>query len=370
MKRSLVEGIRSDPGLAESVPKTVYVLSGGSAKGFCHVGMLERLEGRGVAPDLVVGTSAGALIGALYCHFGNAAEIIARMDSVFASGEFSAFGKKYFGERQIPESRGLKHSFSSISGSLRAGVHLGMSLLTSAMVSEKDTSAVFEKMFEGVTAESLKIPFAAAAVDLAEGKIVVFTAACGDAGVGGSRAVEGHAGLVRAVMASCAIPLVFPSVSIGGSPFADGSIMANFPAREARSLLPGSELLLAGFDLLSPVERYEEKISSLALALRLFDLATRSKERVDKEQADIVFSPVRDAYPWSSFAEHEAFVDLGREYMTDERLDSFEDLFALKCRAKLKKDGISIKSIIALARLAKILRAHRSGAFRKGAIKD
>jgi NTE family protein len=339
----------------------VYILAGGSAKGFCHVGMLERLEGRDIAPDLVVGTSAGSLIGALYCHFGNVADLIVRMDSVFASDEFSSFGRKYFGETEPSEGRGgrgLRHSFSSLSDAVRATVHLGMSLLTSSMVAEKDATAMFEKLFEGVTAESLKIPFAAVAVDIAEGEVVVFTAGCGaEAGIG-STAISGPSGLMRAVMASCAIPLIFPPVAIGDRPLVDGSIMANLPTREARGLLPGRELLLVGFDLLSPVPRYEEKHSSLELVLRLFDLATRSKEGLDKEQADIVFSPVRDVYPWSSFAKHEEFIELGRMYLTEERLDSLEAIFAGKCRAKIKKDGNSLGAFFALARLAKLIRKY------------
>src|SRR6187551_1045376 len=47
-------------------PRTALVLSGGGAKGLAHVGVLRVLDSRGVRPDLVVGTSMGAVVGALY----------------------------------------------------------------------------------------------------------------------------------------------------------------------------------------------------------------------------------------------------------------------------------------------------------------
>lgn len=70
-----IPAIQASRTLGRHAPRIVYVLSGGAAKGFCHLGMIEALEGRGVKPDLVVGTSAGSLFGALYCHFGSAAGV-------------------------------------------------------------------------------------------------------------------------------------------------------------------------------------------------------------------------------------------------------------------------------------------------------
>ena len=142
---------------------------------------------------------------------------------------------------------------------------------------------------------------------------------------------------MRAVMASCAIPLVFPAVGIGGHAFVDGSVMANLPIREARALLPSRRLLLAAFDVQPPVPRFEDKLSSLELALRLLDLATRSKQYVDRELADIVLMPLNADYPWSSFSEYKNFIDLGRAYMTEERLDAFESAYAEKCLEECRK---------------------------------
>ena len=103
--------------------------------------MIEALENRGIRPDLVVGTSAGALFGALYCHFGNVGDVFREVELVFGSGEFREFEGKYFGERKPADGHvqfGIRHFISGLAGTLKNGMHLGKALATSAMVAEKD----------------------------------------------------------------------------------------------------------------------------------------------------------------------------------------------------------------------------------------
>jgi predicted acylesterase/phospholipase RssA len=64
-------------------------------------------------------------------------------------------------------------------------------------------------------------------------------------------------------MASSAIPLLFPTVQLDGHLFVDGGVMVNMPAREARCLLPGQDLLLAGFDVSWRGVQSTDKLSSV-----------------------------------------------------------------------------------------------------------
>jgi len=62
------------PPVTESTPRTIkiaLVLGGGAARGFAHVGVIKALEAQGIFPDIVVGTSAGSLVGALYAAGNN-----------------------------------------------------------------------------------------------------------------------------------------------------------------------------------------------------------------------------------------------------------------------------------------------------------
>ena len=348
----LIERVRSDRSLGRYSPNMVYVLSGGAARGFCHLGMIEALEKKGIRPDLIVGTSAGSLFGALYSHFGSVEDVLQRVELVFASDEFKEFERKYFGERKPADGQvqsRLKRFFSSLAGTLKNGVHLGKALATSAMVAEKDAVSIFRKIFEGITFDSLKVPFAAVAVDLVEGTPVMFSTG---ATVG---ALSGPKGLMKAVMASSAIPLIFPAVEIAGHAHADGFIMSNLPVREARMLLAGQEGFLVGFDVSAPVDQSEDSLSPVELVLRLLDLSTRSKQSVDGELVDVLFQPVDRSYPWSSFAEYEEFLGLGRRCMTGERLAAFERSYLDACAVNVRKDRNTLRRIVSGARLKRLM---------------
>lgn len=336
----------------------VYILSGGAARGFCHLGMIEALEKKGIRPDLIVGTSAGSLFGALYSHFGSVEDVLQRVELVFASAEFKDFERRYFGERKPADGHvqsGLKRFFSGLAGTLKNGRHLGMALATSAMVAEKDAVSIFRKIFEGITFDSLKVPFAAVAVDLVEGAPVIFS---GGGPVGGRRTVgtiPGPDGLMRAVMASSAIPLIFPAVEIADHAHADGFIMSNLPVREARTLLAGQEAFFVGFDVSAPVDQSEDALSPVELVLRLLDLSTRSKQAADRELVDVLLQPVDRSYPWSSFAEFEEFLGLGRRCMTGERLAAFERSYLERCTASVRRDRNAARKFISVARLRRLV---------------
>ena len=330
------------------------MLSGGAATGLCHLGMIEALEERGIRPDLVIGTSAGSLFGALYSHFANVEDVFNQIAIVLASDEFKAFEKRYFAEREQADGHvqsRVKHFLSGLAGTLKNGMHLGRALITSAMVAENDAVSIFTRIFEGITSQTLKIPFAAVAVDLVEGVPIIFAARCETGSRGTVSIVPGPDGLMKAVMASCSIPLIFPAVEIGSHAYTDGSIMSNLPVREARSILAGQEAFFVGFDVSAPVELSEDSLSIVELILRLLDLSTRSKQYVDRDLVDVLLQPVERSYPWSSFGEYKEFFNLGRRYMTEERLAAFERVYLARCAANVRKDENVLRRFSSSARL-------------------
>jgi NTE family protein len=245
----------------------------------------------------------------------------------------------------------MKQFFSGLAGTLKNGMHLGKAMVTSAVVAEKDAVSIFGIIFEGITFQTLKVPFAAVAVDLVEGVPVIFTAGPETGDPETVRTIPGRDGLMKAVMASSAIPLIFPAVEIGGHAYADGYIMSNLPVREARTLLAGQEAFLVGFDVSAPVELSEDDLSTVELVLRLLDLSTRSKQSADRELIDVLFRPVDRSYPWSSFGEYKEFVGLGRRYMTSERLAAFERMHLEKCIANVRRDKNAFRRYFSGAKL-------------------
>lgn len=158
-------------------PKVGLTLSGGGARGFTHLGALKAFEEFGLKFDFVSGTSAGSLVGALYCagmKFDDMLNIARKFD-----------------ERSIRTSR-LVFVPSKTDG-----------------IEKLVTDAVGD-----INIEDLKIPFTATAVDLKTTEEVCIT--------------KGN--LAKAVAASCAVPAVFQPVVIDDFILCDGGLRNTMPA--------------------------------------------------------------------------------------------------------------------------------------------
>ena len=167
-----------------------FALSGGGAFGAVQVGMLQALRDRSVEPDLIVGASVGALHGAL-----------------LASGEPNA----------VDRLAALWPAMNrrTIFGGRRAMIR---SLLATRTLSNPDRlGRLIDEELPGRVIEGLPIPFAAVATDALTGEPELVSS-----------------GSVKtALLASAAIPGVFPPVEIHGRSFVDGGIAANVPIRQA-----------------------------------------------------------------------------------------------------------------------------------------
>jgi NTE family protein len=157
--------------------KIGYVLSGGGARGFAHLGVLKLLEELNIRPYAIAGTSAGAITGALYAAGKTADEILNLMKN-----------NNYFGWSNL---LWRKDGFFSM-GVLRK--------LLKGAIGENDFDAVKIKLF-------------VAATDLAKGESVIFS----------------RGKLFEAVMASASVPVVFEPVVMEDKILVDGGVMNNFP---------------------------------------------------------------------------------------------------------------------------------------------
>lgn len=171
-------------------PKIGLVLGGGGSRGLAHIGVLQVLERENIPIDIIVGTSMGAIIGIAYALGHSTEEIITfvkRLDSthLFALNLFSAHARQ----------RMVRNLFQTATGSK--------------------------------TFADLKIPAAVMAVDLITGTEVALT--------------EGE--LIPAVLASSALPGVFPPVELEGKQLADGGVIDCVATKPAFEL--GAERLIA-----------------------------------------------------------------------------------------------------------------------------
>lgn len=194
--------------------KTALVLAGGGAKGIVHLGVIRMLDSLGVRPDMVVGTSMGAIIGALYASGYSSHEI----DSLALSVPMA--------ELVRPRTVSPNRAYPLFRPLIYWEIDDGHIRLAPAAVPENGIDAALNRILlrPNLAARGdfrrLPIPFYAVATDLATQLPVPIDS--GD--------------LAQAVRASMAIPLVFESVKIGDRTYADGGLSANVPVRVARDL--------------------------------------------------------------------------------------------------------------------------------------
>jgi NTE family protein len=194
--------------------KTALVLSGGGAKGFAHIGVLEIMDSLGLKPDLIVGTSIGSIIGGLYASGLSGRQI----DSTLRTLPIEKLIRQY--EPKVSSALGTIRPLAVWDKGQRGYV------LQSGAVHEAEVNAFLSSLMLRGNLEargnfdSLPIPFRAVATDVATRAPVVLST--GD--------------LARAVRASAAIPVVLRPVEIGDQWLVDGGIAENAPVKVARAL--------------------------------------------------------------------------------------------------------------------------------------
>lgn len=206
-------------------------LSGGGAKGFAHLGVFKLLEEEGLIPEVIAGTSAGALMGALLADGYKPDEI----KELFTGREFSEFA-----QIQLPKS-GL---FDSTRFRLFLNRHL-----------------------RAKTFEDLKIPLIVVATDLDHGESHFFTK--GD--------------IVDAVTASCSIPIIFNPVVIDGIHYVDGGLFHNFPV----SVIRQECACVIGVNV-SPLVPHKYKQTIFHIAERSYHYMFRANTLEDRELCDLL----------------------------------------------------------------------------------
>ncbi len=195
--------------------KTALVLAGGGAKGAAHIGVIKVLDSLGIHPDLVVGTSIGSIIGALYAS-GYTGKEIDSLSSAYPIGSlFQPYRPKLppligVGLRPLTVWETSDGQLTLQNGSLYEG---DVVALMNAMMLHGNIAA------RG-NFDSLPVPFRAIATDLNTRELVVL----------------GSGDLAQAVRASFAIPLIFTPIRLGDRTLIDGGLALNVPIRVARQM--------------------------------------------------------------------------------------------------------------------------------------
>jgi NTE family protein len=239
-------------------PKIGLALGGGAARGFAHVGVIAALEEAGIKPDLVVGTSAGSLVAAIYAT-GKTAAQLQQVALGMEEAEITDWTLPFFGR-----------------GMLRGEA---LARYINVQVNNK-------------LIESMVIPLGIVATDLRTGQGALFQR--GDTGM--------------AVRASSAVPSVFNPVKIGANEYVDGGLVSPVPVRYARQM--GAELVIA-VDISSAPEGNASD-SQLQILLQTFAIMGKSINSFELKEAELVVRPELNGVKGGDFTSKRRSMEAGK----------------------------------------------------------
>jgi len=224
----------AEPAPPAAPPRLGLALGGGAARGFAHVGVIKVLQSHGIEPDLVVGTSAGCMAGALY------------------SAGYSGF------------------DLQQMSFDLDRATVADWSVFGNSLIKGDALHAFVDQAVKQVPMEKLKRRFACVAVKLHNGDAVLLD----------------HGDVGDVVRASTAVPEVFAPMVIGGEPYVDGGLRAPVPIRQARAM--GADLVIA-VDVSSPPGALPDgRLAMLKQTIAIMSMGLREYEA---KEADVMITP-------------------------------------------------------------------------------
>jgi len=256
-------------------------LGSGGARGLAHVGILRVLEEAGLVPDVIAGTSMGAIVGGLYAEVPDSDVTWERLlnyvhDEEFASS-WSAFVAKGSGNGEEDEPI---RRWNDLLDFLQRRIIAVKTVTRPYVQSAERLRRPLENLFRVETFEELKIPFAAVALDLISGKRVV-----------------SHSGsLIDGIYASSCIPAIFPPLARNGMLLIDGGGPYRVPVEACRDL--GADFVVA-----VDIPAFEETRfrTGLDVIVRSNTIARQRLNEFVLATSDLVICPEVQDFHWADF---------------------------------------------------------------------
>jgi NTE family protein len=266
-------------------------LGGGGIRGISHIGVLKVLEQESIDIDLIVGTSAGALIGGAYASGQSPREIQAKVEAYLLSPEFDSTALKSIG---LTVSQAERGRFRKAQSFVTNRYYMIRSFFRPFVIPPGDFQSLINYFLPEIDIRQTRIPFRVVTTDLITGRQIVFS--------------EGP--LRPAVLASCAVPGAVEPVQSGEWLLADGGITSLVPVHAARKA--GADVVIAVM-----VDRDLPSSGSMGTAQDIFyragEITANKLETVELEDADVIIRPEVGDLHWMDFSQSGNLVRCGEK---------------------------------------------------------
>jgi len=264
-------------------------LGGGGVRGLSHLGVLKVLEEEGIRIDLIAGVSMGAIIGGGYALNPDIKSLTSALLEALDKIDISKIEGVSYGEFF----RKKDSVYKKLSAFVREIYALGKQrlqgfIIDSSLIEEAIKGWVDEKEFK-----ETKIPFYAVCTDLNTGEEIVVH--------------EGR--LDKAILASAAIPAVFPPIEIKGRVLTDGGVLESVPVKVLRR--EGADIVIAVN--LHPGLKRRDFSKGMEILYQISDIRAKVLNDIQLTSADIVIEPPLKEIGWAHFSQARRCIKAGEE---------------------------------------------------------
>jgi NTE family protein len=268
--------------------KIALILGGGGARGLAHIGVLKALEENGIAIDMVIGTSMGAMVGAVYAQNPDAKELEKKFVSFLKSERFQSIGINRFDKEQSEPDNLLEQ----ITKKIKRRVIINLAAHRQSLFKGERLMVAINQLINEGLIQDAKLPFACSALDLSKLEEVIFDR--GD--------------IRTAVSASSSIPGFLPPVEIDDELYVDGSICTNFPWVYTRN--HGADIIIA-VDVTLKNTQIVNPDNVIDIIMRTSMAANYKINRLALDNVDFVIRPALGQIFWNEFDRYDSLIELG-----------------------------------------------------------
>jgi NTE family protein len=289
--------VKSTMAVAERTRRrAVIALGGGGARGLAHLGVIQSIGESGVHTERIVGVSMGSLVGAMCAADPEILRVQAKAIELLHSPIFHRKQEMLFGAAPPADeesSGGIFSWYGRIRRYLKAHRKLSRAVTSQSLIGDDPLRESIDYLLPDVDLRDLPTPLSIIAVDLLSGQRVVLE----------------KGPLRQAVLASSAIPGVFPPVQWNGMLLADIGVIESVPSLVAKSY--ASDLTIA-VDVAQDHVKIKQCNTAIEVMMRIDDICEQLHRRTMLEAADIIIRPNVGNVAWFDFSEPERLIGEGR----------------------------------------------------------
>ncbi|MBN1155575.1 patatin-like phospholipase family protein [candidate division KSB1 bacterium] len=268
-------------------PLIGLALGGGGARGLAHVGVLKVLEREHIRIDIITGSSAGALVGAMYAQHADSHQVETKIRNFINSPDFESIGFD-----QLEQKEQSENILSQIAENIKERLVINIAFSRTSLVSNKRYLKAISSLVDEGDISKTNIKLGIVASDIVSGESILFE----------------HGDIHTLTLASSSVPGYLPPIEYDDFTLVDGAVLAPLPILEAYRL--GADIVI-GVNVMPDLNLQATQDNIIDIIMRNSQIMGIKYSQLLSQKADYVLRPDVGQYHWANFKEFDYLIKAG-----------------------------------------------------------